>query len=148
MAARRRDLAGPLGLHLADHVSEVELFGGVLTGRLAHHLDGLDLGHRFVSKKGDQLADRGHAEHVDAVHQLGLTRLPERDDHPGDAGLGGRQRGRQDSAYGTDSAVQTELAEQCGPAELIGREHLLGGQNGGDDRRGRSGCRPWAGWPG
>ena len=42
-------LAGPLSLHLTDHICQVQTTHGVRTGCVTHHLDRVDQRHRLVS---------------------------------------------------------------------------------------------------
>ena len=65
MPSASSHLAGPLGLHLTDHVCQVQTTHGVLTGSIAYHLDRIHLRHRFAAQESDQLSDRGDTEHVD-----------------------------------------------------------------------------------
>src|SRR5688572_14597989 len=64
MSAGSGYLAGPFGLQLADHVCKIKVALGVLAGRVAHHLDRIDQGQGFVPEQGDQLGNRGNAEHI------------------------------------------------------------------------------------
>ena len=82
MPAGSGHLAGPLGLHLTDHVCQVETTAGVLVGPIAYHIDRIDQRHRPALQEGDQLSDRGNTEHVDPRDQLRLSGLPQRHDHP------------------------------------------------------------------
>ena len=49
MPSGSSDLAGPLGLHLTDHICQVQTTLGVRTGCVTHHLDRVDQRHRLVS---------------------------------------------------------------------------------------------------
>ena len=73
--ARSGYFAGPLGLHLTDHIRQVKTALGVLAGSVAHHLDRIDQRHRPALQEGDELSDRGNTEHIDPCDELGLSGL-------------------------------------------------------------------------
>ena len=131
----RRDLAGPLGLHLANHVGQVELASGSAGRRDASDLDGLDLRHRVATQQRHQLRDRCHTEHLDPLHQVCLARLAERHDHAREAGLGGGQGGRTDPAHRADPAIQPELAEQYRVPQLFPRNTFCAASTAATMRR-------------
>jgi hypothetical protein len=107
----RRNLAGPLGLGLPDHICQVETTVRVLTGSLADDVDGFDQRHWYALQEGDQLGDRGNTEDIDPFDEFRLSGLPQGHDHPGEACLLGGQCGGQDSAYRTEATVQAKLAQ-------------------------------------
>ena len=65
MPSASSHLAGPLSLHLTDHICQVQTTHGVRTGCVTHHLDRIHLRHRFAAQESDQLSDRCDTEHVD-----------------------------------------------------------------------------------
>jgi hypothetical protein len=84
----------------------------MFTGWIAHHLNRIDQRHGLVSKEGDQLADRGNAEHVDPCDELGFSRLSQGHDDPPEPGLLGCQSGRQHAADRPDPTIQPQLTQQ------------------------------------
>ena len=133
MAARRRDLAGPLRLDLTDHIGEIELTVGMAARPIGDHLDRLDLRHRLTAEERDELGDRAHAEDLDPVDQLGFTGLTQGNDHSGETGLGSGQGGRQHAPDGPHPTVEAQLAQQRRAPQLHRREHVIRGQHRGDD---------------
>ena len=137
-------LAGPLGLHLTDHVCQIEAAIGVLAGLIAYHIDWLDQRHRPALQEGDQLSDRGNTEHLDPCNELGLSGLAQ-GTITAETCLLGRKSGRQDAADRPDrpsspsspsSTVAVISSARCSPAVSPPRS------------RDRNDCRPWARWPG
>ena len=128
-------LAGPLGLHLTDHVCQVETALGVLAGRVAHHLDRVDQRHRLAPQEGDQLGDRGNTEDLDALDEFRLSGLTQRHDHPGETCLLGRQSGGQNAADRPDPTVQPQLTQQDRSAQFLGPKNPLGCKHRSDDRK-------------
>ena len=128
MPPGRRDLEGPLGFDLTDDVGKIEapalLIRSTDTGgqRPAVCVKGfvrrLGVRRRFASEQGNQVPEGGHADDLDALHQLGLRRLTEGHDGPAKARLGGRQDGGQDSPDGSDASVEAELAQEHGAGQL------------------------------
>ena len=64
---------------------------------------------------------------------MGLAGLAKGHDDAGEAGLDGRQGGRQDAAHRPDPAVQPELAQQRRVPQLLPAKHVLRGQHRGHD---------------
>ena len=106
----------------------------MLAGRVTHHLDRIDQRHGLVSKKGDQLADRGNAEHLDPCDELGFSRLPQGHDDPPEPGLLGCQSGRQNVADRPDRTIQPKLTQQHSAAQLLGTKAPLSRKDRSDDR--------------
>jgi hypothetical protein len=101
-------LAGPLGLHLTDHVCQVETALSVLAGQVAHHFDRIPLG----SSGG--LTSLGHvlaSGLPHPMHQLPRARP---------------RRGRQRVSYVAQS-VEPEALRQSGPRPRIRANALIDG---------------------
>ena len=105
-------LAGPLGLHLTNHVCQVEATLGVLVGSVADHIDRIDDRQRPALQEGDQLSDRGNTEHIDPCDELRLSGLAQRHDHPGETRLLGRKSGGQHASDRTQPTIQPHLTQQ------------------------------------
>jgi hypothetical protein len=112
MSAGGGYLAGPLGLHLTDHVRQVETALGMLADWIAYHLDRIDQRHRPALQEGNQLSDRGNTEHVDPRDQLSLSGLSQGHDHPRETCLLGRESGGQDPSDRPKPTVQPQLTQQ------------------------------------
>jgi hypothetical protein len=105
-------LAGPLSLHLTDHVCQIEAAFGVRAGAVAYHVDRIDQRYRPALQEGDELSDRGNTEHLDPGDELGLPGLAQGHDDPGETGLLDRKSGRQDASNRPEPAVQPQLTQQ------------------------------------
>jgi hypothetical protein len=91
MSAGSGYLAGPLGLHLTDHICQVQTTAGVFPGPLGQDLNRLDGRHRDALQEGDQLSDRGNTEDLDAFNEFRLSGLAQGHDDPPEARLLGRK---------------------------------------------------------
>jgi hypothetical protein len=107
--ARRSDLAGPLGLDLANDIRQIETAARVTTGALTHDLNRLDQWQRDALQEGNQLSDRGKPEDFDPVDQLRFSGLTQRHDHTREASLLSGESGWQNAAHRTNPTVQPPL---------------------------------------
>ena len=131
--ARGGDLQGPLRLALPDHVGQVETAHlGVGPGD-GTEFDRVDQRHRVAPQFGDELAQRGQAEHLDPLDQPRLRRLSEGHDHPREACPRRGQRRGQDAPDRSQAPVESELAQQHGPVQRLRPEHPGRRQHGRGD---------------
>jgi hypothetical protein len=106
----------------------------VLAGRITHHLDRIDHGHRLALQQGDQLGNRGNAEHIDASDEFRLSGLAQRHDHPPKTCLLGRKSRGQNATDWPDPTVQPQLTQQHSSAQFIGAKDPLSRKDCSDNR--------------
>ncbi len=119
------DLDGGAPGRLPGDVGEVGQRRGVV-GRLGHRV----VGDRLAAQQGEQLAQRGDPDGVDAGQQAGLGEVGPRHDDPLHPGPGRDQDGRQHPADRADLTVEAELAEQHDAVERRRRQHPGRGEHG------------------
>ena len=112
MPTRCRYFAGPPSLNLTHHICQVKVTVRMPTSPLAHYLNGLNRRQRYIAQKGDQLGDRGNTKDLNALNEFGLSSLPQRHDHPGEAGLLRRQSGGQNTPDGREATIQPQLTQK------------------------------------
>mgnify|MGYP003288055323 CR=1 FL=1 len=103
-------LAGPLSLHLTDHVCQVETTVRMSAGSLTHDLDGVNRRYRGAAQKGDRLGDRGNTKDPNAFNEFRLSGLAQWDDYPGERPVVPPEwRAKRRGRVGDDHPAQARL---------------------------------------